>query len=187
MFFSASMASMHLIRHAWQHGGCALLRLRLCLNSAATTSARMASRFAKDKHLVSKTSTRRMHRLPMIFAFVRTRVARKRPPQSLWGGNVEGAIRRVGRSSMHQGCLNGQGLSLRVLSFSFHRSIPSISCNPCPPFTWAMMFCWAGRPQGRERTWVRETAGGRLPVRPADTVIEPVEYHRGPRGVLFLF
>jgi len=170
------------------HGRKGVRAFLLCLISVATTSAWMASRFAEDKHLVSKTSTRRMHRLPMIFAFVRFGGWLGSLPASLCGGNLGSRYRRVGPSSMHQGCLNLQAPA-RSQFTSMFIFIPQIYSQhlkpPCAPLYRAWMFCWAGRPQGTERTRVSETAGW-PPVRPADTVIQPFGYHEGCRGILFL-
>src|SRR5450756_1756750 len=48
--------------------------------------------------------------------------------------------------------------------------------GPLFPLSWASVFCWAAH-KGKV-TWILETADGWLPLRPADTVIQPVGYCR---------
>ncbi|KAE9371723.1 hypothetical protein N431DRAFT_28032 [Stipitochalara longipes BDJ] len=173
---------MQLIDHAmatWE------MRLLLCLMVQWSQHRhRWVSRFAEDRHLVSRTSATRMQPFPdNDFAFVQWSGGSETSPQVL--GNE---VTKLSPSTTTQ---HGPGMSARLRAQFTSIFIPPIYSQKsqpplCPLSSWALMFCWAGRPQGRDAARIRETAEGWPPLRASDRVIQPVGYHREYCGILFL-
>jgi hypothetical protein len=180
MFFgastTASMQCMHLIR-AWRPGG---VRLLLCLtvqwpqHRHGVFPGLQRTGISCQRHPYGGCTV-----LRRVFAFARLSSGAEASPEVFGANEVGRRYRRVGQCWRNGGRL--QSARPRDSFYEHFAStdlFPESQTPPAAPFTWALMFCWAGRPQGRELTRMGETADRWPPVRAADTVIQPVGYNR---------